>query len=232
MHVTRFWTGLILIIAAPAALPRAVVAMPKAGAELEAAMRATPNLTHGAEMFETCAACHGANGVGASDGSVPAIAGQHFRVIVKQLVEFRNDARIDIRMQHFVNGDRITRAQDLADVAGYIASLAPAQVRVEHATTSGQGTYVQYCESCHGSRAEGNGVSGIPRLAGQHVEYLIRQLGDAAEGRRPGMGRDHTRVLLRLDSTETAAVAAYVAGLDTTAPGVQTDPDRTFSRPH
>ena len=201
--------------------------MPKAGAELEAATRATPNLTHGAEIFETCAACHALSGVGASDGSVPAIAGQHFRVIVKQLVEFRNDARIDIRMQHFVNGDRITRAQDLADVAGYIASLAPAQVPVKRATGSGQSTYVQSCESCHGARAEGNGVTGVPRLAGQHVEYLIRQLGDAAEGRRPGMGRDHTRVLLRLDPTETAALAAYAAGLESSAPGVQTDPDRS-----
>src|SRR5579872_1956647 len=86
-HVTRLRTGLVLVVAALTALPCAVVAMPKAGAEFEAAARATPNLTHGAAMFETCAACHATSGVGASDGSVPAIAGQHFRVIVKQLVE-------------------------------------------------------------------------------------------------------------------------------------------------
>jgi cytochrome c553 len=214
MHRTRLSTCVVLLVAASGVFPPAARGVPTAGAELEAALRARPNLTHGAETFDTCAACHAANGAGANDGSVPAIAGQHFRVIVKQLVEFRHDARIDIRMQHFVSGDRLARAQDLADVAAYVAVLAPAHARENRTVGSGQGTYLRYCESCHGARAEGNGVTGVPRLAGQHVEYLIRQLGDAAEGRRPAMGRDHARVLLRLDSTETAALAAYVAALD------------------
>jgi cytochrome c553 len=38
------------------------------------------------------------------------------------------------------------------------------------------------CASCHGARAEGNAA--IPRLAGQHDEYLRVQLGAFASGPR------------------------------------------------
>src|SRR5512144_228595 len=68
-----------------------------AGAQLE------PNLAHGAELFQSCAACHGPDGRGTPDGEVPAIAGQHGSVLLKQLTDFRHEQRWNERMQHFTD---------------------------------------------------------------------------------------------------------------------------------
>jgi len=53
----------------------------------------------------------------------------------------------------------------------------------------------------------------VPRLAAQHPEYLQEQLHDAAEGRRPSMGRDHARLLAPLSREETDAIAEYLASI-------------------
>ena len=92
-------------------------------AEFRAALALTPDLKHGAQLFETCSACHGADGAGARDGTVPAIAGQHVSVLVKQLVDFRHDRRWDERMQNFASRHSLEGAQDLLDVASYAESL-------------------------------------------------------------------------------------------------------------
>jgi cytochrome c oxidase subunit 2 len=101
---------------------------PNSAAEREfaAVLRLKPDAVHGEQIFDTCAACHGDNGHGASDGSVPAIAGQNFRVIVRELVMFRHGGRSDPRMQHFTDRTHLTRgAQDIADVAAYVSQLQP-----------------------------------------------------------------------------------------------------------
>ena len=61
--------------------------------ELTEAQRSKPNLDRGAELFETCAACHGPDGGGTRDGQVPRIAAQHRSVLIKQLVDYRHDRR-------------------------------------------------------------------------------------------------------------------------------------------
>lgn len=94
--------------------------------EFDAVLRLNPDAVHGEQIFDTCAACHGDKGHGASDGSVPAIAGQDFRVIVRELVMFRHGGRSDPRMQHFTDRTHLTRgAQDIADVAAYVSQLQP-----------------------------------------------------------------------------------------------------------
>lgn len=39
--------------------------------------------------------------------------------------------------------------------------------------------------SCHGATAAGDNLKRVPRLAGQHPEYLLAQFYDIAEGKRP-----------------------------------------------
>jgi cytochrome c553 len=58
--------------------------MPTPERELMDARRDKPNLDRGAELYGTCAACHGPTGSGTVDGQVPRIAGQHASVLVKQ----------------------------------------------------------------------------------------------------------------------------------------------------
>lgn len=211
-----------LILAAFTLVPVGSVGMSTEGETLEQALHLTPRIDHGSETFETCAACHGADGWGASDGSVPAIAGQSVPVLVEQIVEFREDARHSIRMHHFADRHHLATPQDLADVAAYIASLPPRQPapREQNSPTGhGASLYASFCASCHGRGAEGDPATRVPRLAAQHREYLEEQLHDAAEGRRPSMGRDHARMLNRLSGPDMDAIAAYLSQL--TSPGVQ-----------
>ena len=47
------------------------------GGEKDEAMKLTPNVEHGKEVYEVCAACHLPEGSGSKDGTFPQIAGQH-----------------------------------------------------------------------------------------------------------------------------------------------------------
>jgi cytochrome c553 len=179
------------------------------------ALHSTPNLDRGAQLFDTCAACHGASGAGTRDGAVPRIAGQHAAVIAKQLVDFRYDRRWELRMEHFTDQHHLADAQAIADVAAYINQLrihsTPGVGPGDHIGT-GAALYARQCQSCHGRSGEGIGKSRIPRLAGQHYEYLVRQIHDAVEGRRPNFSDSHVRLLARLQDDDIAALAQYLSG--------------------
>src|SRR5215204_7433099 len=91
------------IVALLVLLPCSVDAASPALTELQAALRAKPDSEHGAVLFAQCASCHGQYGQGLPDGSTPRIAGQHFSVLVKQLVDFRYGKRWDFRMEQRAN---------------------------------------------------------------------------------------------------------------------------------
>ena len=137
--------------------PAAVEAAPATAARTEflEAAKLTPDIQHGKELFETCAACHGQNGRGTADGSVPAIAGQHGSVLLKQLVDFRHEQRWDERMAHFTDRHHLPGAQDLTDVAAY-ASKLPRFPMMSDAIGDGAflhegaSVYFRVCEACHG----------------------------------------------------------------------------------
>lgn len=212
-----------------AVLPSMTSAVPDAIDELHTVERLKPNLDHGAQLFQVCAACHGSDGEGASDGTVPAIAGQHFRVLVKQLVDYRHDQRWDIRMEHFTDRHHIAGPQELADLSAYVAALPPMGGKgygdgenIAH----GARVYLTLCASCHGATGAGNAASRVPRLAGQHFVYLERQLYDAVDGRRPNMGGEHARRLKRLDRADILGVADYLSRL-LPEPRTQSGPGRT-----
>src|SRR6186713_700397 len=120
-----------------------------------------PDLDHGAELYRSCAACHGPDGRGTEDGEVPAIAGQHGSVLLKQLTDFRHDQRWNERMQHFTDQHHLAGAQDLTDVAAYIANLPrfpPTAKGIGDGTALGVGAsiYFQKCERCHGPLGQGS----------------------------------------------------------------------------
>ncbi len=187
-------------------------------ADFRAAVMLEPNLAHGAELFPTCAACHAADGQGTPDGSVPAIAGQHVSVMVKQLVDFRYDRRWDERMRQFASKHSLAGPQDLLDVAAYAESL-PRWTRLEGGTGDAsqlQQGYVVYhrsCASCHGPLGMGESRRMRPRLAGQHYRYLVRQLDETAGGTRPGMDAGHVKLIGQLTPEQRSSVADYLSRL-------------------
>jgi cytochrome c553 len=196
--------------------PLCAVAAPSVSQENSAALHSHPNLDNGAQLFQTCAACHGASGGGTVDGQIPRIAGQHFSVLVKQIVDYRGDRRWDPRMEHFADQHHLTSAQDIADVAGFVSQL---QVRPETPVGVGSGellsrgaeVYSSSCASCHGKSGDGSERDQIPRVAGQNYEYLRRQIYDAVDGRRPNFPATHIRLLKKLEFDDITGVADYMS---------------------
>ena len=182
--------------------------------EFEAVLLVTPDVVRGEGLFSGCAMCHGGDGAGLTDGSVPAIAGQHFSVIVRQLLDYLHDRRWDPRMQHFADEHHLSGAEDFADVAAYISRL-PRVPSTGHGPGNnlnhGAKVFSTLCAGCHGKGAAGAGE--IPRLAGQHYEYLLRQMHDSLEGRRLNLSREHGLLLKRFQLAEFDGVSDYLSRL-------------------
>lgn len=184
--------------------------------ELIEAARLTPDPGNGAKLFETCAACHGQDGLGTTDGSVPAIAGQHGSVLLKQLVDFRHDQRWDERMQHFSDRHHLATAQDVPDVSAYVAKLPRFAPRTNAIGTGeflqrGASVYFRVCEECHGALGQGDLTHFRPRVAGQHYQYLLKQLDDIAAERRPAMHPRHAERVRVLTPQERMGIADYLS---------------------
>lgn len=178
-----------------------------------------PDIVNGERLFTACAACHGANASGREDGSVPAIAGQHWQVLTKLLLDFRYFRRWDSRMVNLSASDHLRGPQEIADVVAYISSLPLARTQGtgtgEHLTV-GSRSYARWCSMCHGPQAQGNGPKAIPRLAGQHFAYLLRQMRDGVAGSRPTFTPAHIRLLRDLSMAQIDGIADYLARLEPT----------------
>jgi cytochrome c553 len=203
----------ILLLAAASTAAQAVSTVQE---ELAAVKRSTPDLDHGAQLFETCAACHGPDGAGTADGQVPRIGAQHLSVLWKQLVDYRHDRRWDLRMEHFSDRHHLEDAQAIADVTAYIHQLEPRGPPGQgpgKLLEKGGALYSQLCRSCHGAAGEGDAAHAVPRIGGQHYEYLRRQFYDAVDGRRPNFSPAHIHLLAGLDHDAIEAVADYLSRL-------------------
>lgn len=174
-----------------------------------------PDIEHGRELFAQCAACHGPDGNGTTNGSIPRIAGQHFRVLARQIADFRNGARWDMRMEGVATSHEIIpELQDIADVATYVSTLSRDGARGVGGgeyVDRGAAIYKQACASCHGAEAQGDNRRGIPRLAGQHAAYVARQIYDAVDGRRPPLAHSHGKRFAPLQFEEVLGLTDYLA---------------------
>jgi cytochrome c553 len=198
-----------------ALMPSLALAASTAQQEFSAAVRSVPDVKHGEALFTAnCVICHGRSGGGETDGSVPRIAGQHFRVLVRQLVDFRHARRWDIRMESYADTHRLKTGQDIADVAAYASLLdprTPTGAGPGTAVARGAALYRSQCQSCHGADGEGDPKNQVPRLAGQHYEYVLRQMYDAVDGRRPNFPDSHVMRLARFDRAELLGLADFIS---------------------
>lgn len=185
-------------------------------AEYSKAMASPRDVTRGQELFQACAACHGPSAGGSGDGLVPAIAAQHFQVLVRQLVDYRYSKRWDPRMESVARGHLLPDAAAIAAVAAYLSQLAPTPALGlgdgEH-LAYGHQVYARLCTACHGAAGEGDATRGVPRIAGQHYAYVLRQLHDAVDHRRPNLSPEHVHLLERFQYAEFTGVADYIARL-------------------
>ncbi|MBF0561381.1 MAG: c-type cytochrome [Alphaproteobacteria bacterium] len=167
---------------------------------------------------EVCSKCHGINGVSPSP-LFPHLAGQQAKYIENELMEFRSQTRGDPHARAYMWGiaGPLNDAQikGLAEYytkkpVGHGVSSGDAALAAKGKTIFDQGDSahnVPACASCHGANAEG--VDATPRLAGQHGDYLIRQL----EAFHRELRENETMHEVAKDITEDdiRAVAEYLA---------------------
>ena len=183
------------------------------------AVAAVADSAQGARLYAAeCAGCHGVTAQGTANGQVPALAGQHRSVIVKQLHNYREGGRWDARMESLMQEHRYSGEGQIEDVAAYLAGMrmAPAGGGPGGETeisARGASVFARGCASCHGPRGEGSETKVVPRLAGQQYMYLRRQLHDAIDGRRPNFPHDHIARLAPLDVDDIDGLAEYLSEL-------------------
>ena len=189
----------------------------RATAELEGALRLTPDLTNGLRIYRECAACHTPEGWGLENGSVPQIAGQHRTVVIKQLADIRNGNRDAVLMLPYAAAEVIGGKQSVADVAGYIDTL-----EISTATGKGDGRdlelgkqlFRENCARCHGESGEGNAEEFVPRIQSQHYNYLVRQFEWIRDGKRRNANPEMADQIHEFRDRETHAVLDYVSRLE------------------
>lgn len=184
--------------------------------EYREALHLRPDPDNGRRLYVNCVSCHGPEGWGRPDGSYPQIAGQLAGVIVKQLEDIRRGNRSNPIMRAFTSPRVLGGAQEIADVAAYVAALPMTpfngQGRPE-LVPEGETIYADNCAECHGKQAQGDAADRIPLLQGQHYRYLKRQFDHIRTGLRRNADRKMSKQIKGFDLTQEAAVLSYTAGL-------------------
>jgi len=192
----------------------------KSNLEYEKALALTPDAAHGLTIYRECAACHKPEGWGSTTGSVPQIAGQHRKVVIKQLADFRAGNRDSVLMVPYASVESIGGTQAVADVAEYISTL---EISVQNgkgpgsALDLGQSLYREHCSECHGENGEGSNDGMAPRIQAQHYKYLARQFRWIRDDKRRNASKEMTALSKELSGDEINAVLDYVSRLQPAA---------------
>lgn len=174
----------------------------------------------GAGKVATCAACHGNDGNSVTP-TFPKLAGMGQHYLYKQMVDQKEGRRVIVEMTGMLDS---FDDQDLRDIAAYFASQTPALgVADPELYERGQAIYrggnletgLPACTGCHSPTGKGNDPAGYPRLAGQHADYIAKQLTNFREHERTNDGESEVMrdIAGRLSNRDIEAVASYIQGL-------------------
>lgn len=159
----------------------------------------------GEEKSATCVGCHGQGGVSASS-QFPILAAQQPDYIVTQLKAYKSGTRQNSLMQGMAAG---LSDEEIANLAAYFSGRPAAKAGGDSALAKTGQEKAAMCLGCHGQTAAGNGQ--IPRLAGQHPEYLVNQLKNFKSGERQS---GHMQAIAgTLSEDDMRALAAYFGSL-------------------
>lgn len=187
-----------------------------AAAEYAQVMSLTPNVENGRRVYLTCAVCHSPEGWGTPDGAYPQIAGQLRTVIIKQLADIRARHRDNPLMYPFSVPRILGGAQNIADVAAYVASLPMTSDNGKGPGLDldlGARLYQEHCHNCHGKAGAGIEEDHLPQIAGQHFNYLVRQFDAIRSGRRKNSDPEMVKQIERFTLREQTAVLDYTSRL-------------------
>ncbi len=180
----------------------------------------------------TCLACHGANGEGMAAAGYPRLAGLSSLYLTEQLNAYIDGRRVNAIMSGIANPLSAQQIQSIADYFSALpASSAPSPSALDAAQSSlgrqlaERGDWdngIPACFNCHASG--GIGVQpAFPPIAGQPAAYIEAQIKAWKTGTRQGSPQNLANALMysvamRMDETQTKAVAAWLAAQPLPAP--------------
>jgi cytochrome c553 len=173
---------------------------------------ARADVAAGRKKAGPCAACHGADGNPAS-GQYPILAGQTARYLYLELKDFKEGRRSEPQMAPFVA--KLSR-EDMLDLADWFSAQKPKPIAFQpDAARVARGKRKAdevLCTMCHLGGMKGQNE--IPRVAGQHPEYVIKQLKAFKARTRTNDAGSMTSVAQTISEQDIEDLAHYIASLD------------------
>ncbi|MDR0996046.1 MAG: c-type cytochrome [Zoogloeaceae bacterium] len=163
----------------------------------------------GRKISTFCANCHGDSGV-SKIPAVPNLGGQNPDYVLEQTRRFGDGRRQDAFMQGLI---RILTEDEKTQLAIFYSNqdVPPNNNQPTVLVDKGRALFTRLCARCH--LPTGHGSMTIPRLAGQHPEYVIMSVSRYRDN--TGVRRDPlmSSAVAQMKDDDIKAVAAYVATL-------------------
>jgi len=161
---------------------------------------------------EPCFACHGPNG-NSPNAAYPILAGQSWRYIYIELQDFKAGRRSDPVMSPLAAD--LSR-EDMMALGNFFAAQKqlPIAFKADGARVEA-GRKVSdavLCPMCHLGGFVGQNE--IPRVAGQHPQYIKKQLQDFKAKRRTNDAGNMTSVAGTLSDEDIENLSQYIANLN------------------
>ena len=163
------------------------------------------------EKATACFACHGPNG-NSENPAYPILAGQSWRYIYVELKDFKEGRRSDPLMTPMAaplsRDDMIALGNFFAAQKRLPIKFTPDDARVAAGHKISDAVL---CTMCH--LGEFAGQNEIPRVSGEHPQYIKKQLDDFRAKRRTNDGGNMTAVAAGLTDEDIENLSQYIANL-------------------
>jgi len=165
-----------------------------------------------------CHKCHGTQGQ-SSDPTYPKLAGQNADYLTRQMANFRTGVRTNKEMKDQVAD--LTGAEMRALALYFSGKTLIPDVAFDPALAKVGGQFyfngnpdsgVTACVTCHGP--QGRGAMYLPRLAGQHAQYIRKQIRAFLDHSRSSPDMVMHKVVENISESEIEAAAQYLSGLE------------------
>ena len=162
----------------------------------------------------TCLACHGKDGT-SPISTVPSLGAMPVNYVLTQLYLFREKVRVAEPMNVMANGLTDDDLRALGDIFNKMPAPLPASALSASEQETASALISKYhCNSCHGSDLGGQQT--IPRIAGQHAEYVRQALIGYKSNTRRGYSPAMNEAAQDIKDDEIPLLSRYVASF--TAP--------------